>query len=250
MPAIDLNADLGEGDELSEGEQVVLDVVTSTSVSCGVHAGSPAAIEATVAAAAARHVVIGAHPSYPDRAGAGRRDMQIDPVALAESLVAQVAVVARLAEAAGSPLRFVKPHGALYNRLTKDAGLGAVVVDALRTAGDYMLLLQAGAASLAVAERAGVRCATEGFADRAYLPDGRLVARAEPGAVLEDEEAVVAQALSIALDRRVRAVDGSWVHITATSLCLHGDTPGAATLARGVRGALEDAGVMVAPFAR
>ena len=249
MPAIDLNADLGEGEELTQGELAVLDEVTSTSVSCGAHAGSPAAIAATVRAAADRQLSIGAHPSYPDRDGIGRREIDIDPSELADSLVAQVAVVAQLAEAAGSRLRFVKPHGALYNRLFVDAGLGTVVVDALRTAGDYVLLLQTGSATLEVAERRGVPYATEGFADRAYRPDGRLVPRSEPGAVLGDEAAVVAQALAIARTGRARAVDGSWVAVPAMSICLHGDTPGAPALARHVRQALADVDVVVAPFA-
>lgn len=250
MPVVDLNADLGEGDgdDLSDDERLVLGEVTSTSVSCGAHAGSPAGIRATVEAAAARGVVVGAHPSYPDRPGGGRRDLDVDPVTLADSLAAQVAVIAELARSAGTRARFVKPHGALYNRITSDAGLGAVVVDVVRTSGDLTLLLQAGSATGPVADRRGVPWAPEGFADRAYLPDGRLVPRAEPGAVLTDGREVEEQALSIAVDGRVRAVDGTWVSLSVASLCLHGDTPGAAVLARRVRGALEGAGVVVAPF--
>ena len=249
MPALDLNADLGEGDGLTDDERAILETVTSVSVSCGAHAGSPAAIRDTVQAAAAAGVVIGAHPSYPDRAGAGRRHLDIPAAELASSLAEQIATVSALAEAAGTAARYVKPHGALYHRIAVDAALAQVVVEAVRGAGDLCLLVQEGAVALSVAEAAGVRSATEAFADRAYRPDGRLVARTEPGAVLEDESRVVAQALSIALRGGVRAVDGTWVPVTASSLCLHGDTPGAAGLARSVRRALDEAGVRVTPFA-
>ena len=249
MPAVDLNADLGEGEELAAAELSVLGAVTSASISCGVHAGSPAAIRDSVAAAARAGVVIGAHPSYPDRAGAGRRHMDLSPRALAESLAEQVASLGALARAAGATLRYVKPHGALYNRLFADAALADVVAEVVRASGDLVLLLQAGSAALEAAAAAGVQCAAEAFADRAYLPDGRLVPRHKPGAVLGDERAVVAQALSIVVDGGVQAIDGTWVSISAASVCLHGDTPGAAELTVAVRRALEGAGVDVRPFA-
>lgn len=248
VPSVDLSADLGESEGLTESERLLLATVTSASVSCGAHAGTPEGIAATVEAAAAAGVVVGAHPSYPDRQGMGRREMTLSPGALADSLLAQIAVVAGLAEASGTRLRYVKPHGALYNRLSVDAALGRVVADAVRAAGDLVLLLQAGAAALAEAERAGVVCATEAFADRAYRPDGTLLPRAEPGAVLTDGDAVVAQALSLVLEGRVRDVGGTWVPVDAASLCLHGDTPGAASMAGRVRRALEEAGALVAPF--
>ncbi len=249
MPSIDVNADLGESDDITDLERRVLGSITSTSISCGAHAGSPAGIEATVRAAASHGVVIGAHPSFPDRQGAGRRPMQMTPGELTGSLVAQIGSLCELAQAAGASVRFVKPHGALYNQLADDAGLGATVVDAVRAAGVPMLLLPAGAVTIGVAERRGVPCVTEGFADRAYRPDGRLAARGEPGAVLSDEGAVVSQALSIALDGRVRTVDGTWLAVSVASLCIHGDTPRADVLAQRVRSALEAAGVRVAPFA-
>ena len=249
MPVVDLNADLGEGEQLSSSERSLLATVTSTSISCGAHAGTADGIRATVEEAARLGVVIGAHPSYPDRAGMGRRAMDLDPSALADTLVSQIGVVADLAGSSGARLRYVKPHGALYNRLSVDAGLGKVVAGAVRSVGDLVLLLQAGAAAIAEAERAGVMCATEAFADRAYRPDGTLVSRGEPGAVLVDAEAVVAQARSIVLDRRGRTVDG-WTSVDAVSLCLHGDTPGASSLGETVRRALEDHGVDVRPFVR
>jgi UPF0271 protein len=250
VPAVDLNADLGESDELTEQERSILGTVTSASISCGAHAGTLEGIRATVDAAVRAGVVIGAHPSYPDRPGAGRRDFDLSASALAESLAAQVAVVADLALAAGSAVRFVKPHGALYNRLTVDGELGRVVAEVVRSAGDLVLLLQAGAAALPEAQRLGVVCVTEAFADRAYRPDGTLVPRTEPGAVLVDAGAVLSQARSIVLEGRAPASDGGWVQVRASSLCVHGDTPGAAALASDVRRTLEEAGVRLAPFVR
>ena len=250
MPVVDLNADLGEGEELTLSERSLLATVTSASISCGAHAGTAEGIRATVEEAARLGVVIGAHPSYPDHAGMGRRPMDLAPSVLADTLVSQIGVVAELAESSGARLRYVKPHGALYNRLSVDAGLGKVVADAVRSMGDLVLLLQAGAAALAEAERAGVACATEAFADRAYRADGTLLPRGEPGAVLLDAEAVVAQARSIVLDRRVRTADEGWTSVDAVSLCLHGDTPEAASLADMVRRALEHHGVDVLPFVR
>ncbi len=261
--SVDLNADVGEEAMDGADEEKLLGLVTSASIGCAVHAGTVAGVSATVRTAARAGVVIGAHPSYPDRAGVGRRPLDIDQGALAESLVEQIATVQDFARTAGSPVRFVKPHGALYHRAGHDedqARLLADVVDrataAARRAGDLaqshgtlLLLLGAGAPMLSVLESLGVSVATEAFADRAYLPDGSLVPRDRPGAVLTDEAAVVGQARSLVVDGRVLAVDGSWVEVSASSLCLHGDTPAALSLAGRVRRVMEEASVCLAPFA-
>jgi UPF0271 protein len=250
MASVDLNADLGESDELTDDERALLAVVTSASISCGAHAGTVRGIRATVEAAARAGVVIGAHPSYPDRPGRGRRSIELPGQALADSLATQIAMLVALADEFGAAVRYVKPHGALYNRLTVDEALGAVVAEAVRSAGDLVLLLQAGAAGLRAAERIGVACAAEAFADRAYRADGTLVARSERGAVLTDEDDVVAQARSIVLHHRAPVAGGGSVSVRASSLCVHGDTPHATELAREVRRDLEGAGVDVVPFVR
>ena len=247
MASVDLNADVGEGTTSADAEAALLGAVTSASVCCGGHAGTADGIAETVLAAVAAGVVVGAHPSYPDRAGFGRRRMAVDDGELAASLAAQIAFVAGLADEAGSALRYVKPHGALYHDCADDDGVARLVAAVARDGGDLDVLLPAGASTVAVFERAGVRVVTEAFADRAYGPDGRLRARTEPGAVLEEEQAVVDQALSLVVDGRVRAGAG-WIEVRAASLCLHGDTPGAAGLARAVRRAFADTGVEVAPF--
>jgi len=247
VASVDLNADVGEGTAPVDAEEALLGVVTSASVCCGAHAGTAEGVEETVRRAVAAGVVVGAHPSYPDRDGFGRRRMDVDDAVLASSLAAQVAVVARLAAEAGGAVRYVKAHGALYHDCAGDDRLARLVAGVVRDGGDLAVLLPAGAATMGVFERGGVRVVPEAFADRAYGPDGRLVARSVPGAVLDEEAAVVDQALSLAIDGRVRA-GSRWLEVRAASLCLHGDTPGAAGLAGAVRRALADEQVEVAPF--
>ena len=247
MPSVDLNADVGEGIG-SDGDELLLDVVTSASVACGVHAGDVDTMRRTVEAAARRGVVIGAHPSYPDRQGFGRRPMDLSPAQVTGEVLAQLGALDAVARPLGATVRYVKPHGALYHRMADDEMSGRAVLAALTHAGDLVLLAPAGSGVVALAESMGVRVATEAFADRAYQPDGRLVDRSVPGAVIVDPVEVAQRALRIARDGQVTALDGSTLAISASSICVHGDTPGAEGLARHVRRALEDAGVTVAPF--
>ena len=248
MRVMDLNADVGEGVGAEADERALLATVTSASVSCGAHAGTPEGVADTVVAALAAGVSLGAHPSYPDRHGFGRRPVDLSDAELRASLVAQVAFVADLARSHGGALRYVKPHGALYHRAVTDAATARLLASVVADAGVGVLLLAAGAATAPVAEETGLRVVGEAFADRAYGADGRLVPREETGSVLHDEATVVGQALSIALSGSVRAVDGTVIELDATSLCLHGDTAGALALARSVRAALEAGGVTLAPF--
>jgi UPF0271 protein len=248
VPVIDLNADVGEGAAAPADERALLATVTSASVSCGAHAGSPEGVADTVAATLAAGVALGAHPSYPDREGFGRRPTTLSSAALAGSLSEQLAFVAGLATAHGGRLRYVKPHGALYHRAGSDPATARLLAAVVADAGVGVLLLAAGAGTAAVVEAAGVRVVGEAFADRAYASDGTLVPRQQEGGVLDDEGAVVDQALSMALSGRVRSVDGRSIEVAAASLCLHGDTPGALSLARSVRRALEAEGVTLAPF--
>ena len=222
--------------------------MTSASVACGVHAGDTDTMRRTVQGAARHGVVVGAHPSYPDRAGFGRRPMDIAPARITVEVLAQVAALDRVARQCGTRVRFVKPHGALYLRMADDEACARAVATAVGEAGNLVLLAPAGTPCVEVAESMGVAVATEAFADRAYRSDGRLAARTEPGAVLDDPAEVVRRAVAIAVDHAVSAIGGTTLRLAASSICVHGDTPGAAEMASGVRAALEDVGVTLGPF--
>lgn len=250
MPQVDLNADVGERDEPDGGDDRLLDHVTSASVACGGHAGTAAVMAEVVAGALARGVVVGAHPSYPDRPGFGRRPMVLDPHQLADELVGQIGALVDVATAVGTRVRYVKAHGALYNAMAADTELATVVARAVRAIGDLVVLVQAGSAAAPAVSAAGLTVALEGFCDRAYEPGGRLTPRSRPGAVVTDPAAAAARAVSLACRGGIEAVDGGWVPLAVDSVCLHGDTPGAAAVAAAVRQALADAGVTVTAFAR
>ncbi|MFG1750379.1 LamB/YcsF family protein [Streptosporangium sandarakinum] len=248
---IDLNADLGEGFGIwSLGDDMaLLDIVTSANIACGFHAGDPRTIRRTCAAAVDRGVAIGAQVSYRDLAGFGRREMEVDPEDLCAEVLYQLAAVDGIARAMGGRVTYVKPHGALYNRICRDSEQAEAVVAAVA---DYdpglPVLTLPGSAVHAVAARAGLATVAEAFADRAYTPAGTLVPRRSPGAVLHDPAAVAARAVRMATAGTVTAADGSEVAVDARSICVHGDTPGAMALARAVREALETAGVTLRAF--
>jgi 5-oxoprolinase (ATP-hydrolysing) subunit A len=253
---IDLNADLGEGFGVwSLGDDLaLLDVVTSANVACGFHAGDPLIIRRTCAAAVDRGVTIGAQVSYRDLAGFGRREIDMDPEELCSEVMYQIAAVDGIARAMGGRVSYVKPHGALYNRICRDAAQAEAVVAAVSDYGpaagaQLPVLTLPGSAVHHVAERYGVPSVSECFADRAYTPSGTLVSRRELGAVLHDADEVAARAVRMARDGVVTAVDGTDVRIEARSVCVHGDTPGAVALAEAVRKALVGAGVSVESFA-
>lgn len=248
---IDLNADLGEGFgrwRLTDDE-ALLTSVTSANVACGFHAGDPATMRRVCERAAAGGVRIGAQVSYRDLAGFGRRSMDVPAEELAAEVAYQIGALEIFARAAGSAVAYVKPHGALYNRCVRDAGQAAAVVDGIRTAGTPLPVLGLHGSELhGAAAAAGLPVVDEAFADRGYRPDGTLVPRTEPGAVLADADQVVARAIAIARGEEVAADDGTRLRLPARSLCLHGDTPDAARLARRVREELSGAGVTVRAF--
>ncbi|MCJ1681024.1 LamB/YcsF family protein [Streptomyces sp. APSN-46.1] len=265
-PVIDLNADLGEGFgrwTLTDDE-ALLSVVTSANVACGFHAGDPSIMRRVCGLAAERGVRIGAQVSYRDLAGFGRRSMDVPPDELADEVAYQIGALEVFARAAGSKVSYVKPHGALYNRTVHDAGQAAAVVAGVRLAAGaegakgakgakgaagLPVLGLPGSLLLVAAAEAGLTAVPEAFADRAYTAAGTLVPRGEPGAVLHDPDVVVARAVRMAAEGSVVSADGLPVPVAARSLCLHGDTPGAAGLALRVRGALRAAGVRVEAFA-
>ena len=249
MPRIDLNADVGEGLgpwPMGDDERLI-PLVTSANVACGPHAGDPLTIERTVAIAVRHGVAVGAHPGYPDLVGFGRRDLEMTAAELRASVIQQVAGVAGFARAAGVTLTHVKAHGALYNRMARDAATADVVARAVAAvAPQAVFVALAGSVALDAGRAAGLRVAAEAFADRAYERDGSLRSRQLDGAILSTAEEAAAQALSLARDGRVRAHDGTELAVRADTICIHGDTPGAAAYATAVRVALEGAGVTVA----
>jgi UPF0271 protein len=246
---VDLNADVGESVgpwPMGDDEQLI-PLVTSVNIACGAHAGDPLTIDRTVRAAVANGVAVGAHPGYPDLVGFGRRDLDMAPDELEASLVYQIGAVATFARDAGSPLRHVKPHGALYNLAARDAAVAATIARAVaRVSPDLILVGLAGSAMLTAAVDAGLGSAAEAFADRAYEADGTLRSRRLPGALLESPERAAAQALAIVRDGRVGSHDGKVVPVRADTICIHGDTPAAAGFAQAIRSALEGAGVTIA----
>lgn len=250
MPAVDLNSDLGEsfGAWIMGDDKAMLPLVTSANLACGFHAGDPAVMLAASRTAVQHGVAIGAHPSYRDLAGFGRRDMEVPAEQLHADVLYQVAALSGIAAYAGGTVAYLKPHGALYNRIAVDLEVAEVVADAARALELPVLGLPSSAIAIAC-ERAGVRFVREAFADRGYLADGTLAPRSLDGAVLTDPSEVAARAVRIATEGVVVAVDGTEIAAQVDSLCVHGDTPGAVEIARAVRTALDAAGVEVAAFA-
>jgi UPF0271 protein len=248
---VDLNSDLGEGFGVWRlgDDEALLGIVTSANVACGFHAGDPTIMRAVAAGAAAHDVAVGAQVSYRDLAGFGRRRMDIAPDELTNDVLYQLGALDGFCRVVGTRVRYVKPHGALYNRCVDDDEQALAVVRAVKEYDDTLAILGLpGSALLRHAERAGLTPVSEGFADRGYTPGGHLVPRSDPSALVTDAEAVVERALRLATAGEVVAVDGSVLAMAVSSLCIHGDTPGAVDLAQRVRAALVAAGVDVRRF--
>ena len=240
---IDLNSDVGESIGDDEG---VMPFVSSANIACGFHAGNPQVMGSTVQLAQSLGVAVGAHPSFQDREGFGRREMQLSTAEL-ETLVAyQIGALAVVANALGARLSHVKPHGALYNMAARDASMADAIARAVQTVDPSLVLFGlSGSQLVAAGERAGLAVASEVFADRGYRADGSLAPRGTPGAVLTSVADVAQRAVMMATGQGVVSVDGTTIHVKADTICIHGDTPGAAALARAVRVALTGAGIRV-----
>jgi UPF0271 protein len=251
MASIDLNSDVGEsfGNWTMGDDAAIFRSVSSANIACGFHAGDPSTIARTCRDAVAAGISIGAHVGYRDLAGFGRRFLDCSPTELADDVLYQLGALEGIARAAGGRISYVKPHGALYNTIVTHQEQAQAVVDAVKAfGGDLPMLLLPGSVALAAAEAAGLRGVAEAFADRAYNPDGTLVSRREPGAVLHDEDAVAANMVRLATEGTIVARDGSTIKTTAESICLHGDTAGAVSMAAAVRRELEAAGVDIRSF--
>ena len=248
VATVDLNADLAEGDELSPTDVGILDSVTSASLACGFHAGNREVMRATAGAALQRGVVIGAHVSYRDREGFGRRPIEVSAGRLVDDIVEQWVVLDAEVRAAGGTVTFVKPHGALYNRMGTDPSIAASVVEAVSRLGSRVLVAQSGTGVVGRAAEAGVRVVVEGFPDRGYLADGGLAPRHRSGALVDDPAEAARRAVSMVERGGVEAVDGTWEPVAVETLCIHGDSPGAVETARQVRSALEAQAIGLRPF--
>jgi len=252
VPSIDLNADLAEGFGVWElgDDDGMLDVVTSANLACGFHAGNPVGLARTCRAAVARGVRIGAQVGYFDLAGFGRRRIDVAPEELTADVIYQIGALQALARTAGTTLGYVKPHGALYNTIVTDRDQACAVAEAVRAADPALPVLGlANSVFFTEARRLGLRTVAEAFADRAYQPDGQLVSRSDPAAVLHDPAQIAERVLSMITTGTVTAVDGSLITIEVESVCVHGDSPGAVAIAGAVRDRLHAEGITVAAFA-
>ncbi|WP_018603659.1 LamB/YcsF family protein [Mycobacterium sp. 155] len=248
---VDLNADLGEGFSVWQlgDDEAMLSVVTSANLACGFHAGDPALLLRTCRAAADRGVRVGAQVSYRDLAGFGRRFIDVAPEELTAEVIYQIGALQAIAHAAGTSVSYVKPHGALYNTIVSHTDQAAAVAAAVYAVDPALPVLGlSGSAFFAEAAQLGLRTVAEAFADRAYQPDGTLVSRRQPGAVLHDPAEIAKRTLAMVSAGQVRAVDGSTVAITAESVCVHGDSPGAVQIAVAVRECLTASGVTLRAF--
>ena len=242
MTTIDLNSDLGEsfGPWPMGQDEALMSSITSANVACGFHAGDPTVMRRTIELAQHYGVAIGAHPGFPDLVGFGRREMQATAHEVEDLVLYQVAALAGVAAAAGVKLQHVKAHGALYNMAARDRSLAAAIARATAAIDRGLVLFGLPNSELLhEAERVGLKVAAEVFADRAYEPDGSLASRRKEGSVIHDEDQVVARAVRMARESEVTATDGSTIRLRGDTICIHGDTPGAAQLARRVRAALE-----------
>ncbi len=244
--SIDLNSDLGEG---AGTEDAIMPLVTSANIACGAHAGDEPTMRRTVALALRHGVAIGAHPGYRDAANFGRVALEVAPDALLADVRVQLGLLRRVVGESGAKLAHVKAHGALYNQGERDDAVAATIAEAVRAFDeDLVLFAPPGSAMERAAKRLGIRVAREGFADRAYEPDGTLRSRRLPASVHTDPAVAAEQAVSIARDQRVRTSDGGTLALEVDTICIHGDGPNAPAIARAVRGALTAAGIDVRPF--
>ena len=246
MTVMDLNSDVGESFGAWEmgDDAAVFRSVSSANVACGFHAGDPSVMAQTCRDAAAAGVTVGAHVAYRDLAGFGRRFLDCSPTELADDVLYQMGALDAMARRAGTAVRYVKPHGALYNTIVHHEAHAGAVVQALAELGDELPILVLPDSEIErQAAVAGIPTVREAFADRAYTPEGRLVSRREEGSVLHDPAEISARVVQMATQRTVTAIDGSTISVDAESICVHGDTPGALEIARQVSAALAEAGV-------
>ena len=251
MPHIDLNCDLGEsfGAYTIGMDEKVIPFVTSANVACGFHAGDPLVMQRTVALCKQSGAAVGAHPGFPDLMGFGRRNMVVTPAEAKAYTQYQVGALAAFCKANGVPLQHVKPHGAFYNMAAKDLALATAIAEGVASVDSNLIFMGlAGSLMLTAAKAAGLRTASEVFADRAYQADGTLVPRSKPGAVIHDTDEAIARTIRMVKEGKVTAITGEEVEIAADSICVHGDNVSAVEFVKNIRARLEAEGVTLAPL--
>ncbi|MBE8597688.1 LamB/YcsF family protein [Xenorhabdus sp. BG5] len=251
IKTIDLNSDLGEsfGQWRMGNDEEILGIVSSANVACGFHAGDPVGILRTLKSAQRNNVAIGAHVSYPDLVGFGRRKMDIANHELTADVIYQIGALQGLAAAAGTKVSYVKPHGALYNTIANDEYQAIAVIEGILAIDPNLVLVGlAGSNILKLAQESGLSTIAEAFADRAYTLQGELVSRRETGSVLHDADLVAQRMLRLVTEGGVESIDGKFTPIQADSICVHGDTPGAVAMAKQVKTVLQQAGITIQPF--
>jgi UPF0271 protein len=255
LKTIDLNSDVGEsfGTYKLGMDEDLIPLISSANIACGFHAGDPAVMRQTVALALKHGVGLGAHPGLPDLVGFGRRNMDVTPVEIKDFVTYQIGALQAVAGLQGGRLQHVKPHGALYNMAVKNPAIWDAVAEVMARLDERLILFVlagSGRRELeAVGRRRGIRIAFEFFADRAYNPDGSLVSRQLPGAVIHDDDVVAAKVLKLVKEGKVKTIEGSEIELTAETICVHGDNPKALALVNKIRKTLEAAGVAVKPAA-
>jgi UPF0271 protein len=252
-PTIDLNADVGEGYGAwpAPADAELFPLISSASIACGFHAGDPTRMREAATLAARSGVVVGAHPGYPDLLGFGRRELGASPREIGDYVAYQVGAMMACAAAAGTRVRYVKPHGALYNRAARDPEVARAIAEAVRAVDPALALLGlAGSALLPAARDAGLRAVAEAFLDRGYQRDGSLTPRGQPGALIDEPAAAAARAVRLVREGVIETVEGATIAVAAESLCVHGDGARAAAALRAVRERFSGEGITVAPFAR
>ena len=248
---IDLNGDVGERSGPGSPDSALMPHLTSANVACGFHAGDTALMRDTVALAREHGVAVGAHPSFPDPEGFGRLELQFSPADVEDFVSYQVGALAAIAASQGVRLQHIKPHGALFNMAVRDAALADAIARAAAVIDRSLILFGLpGSQIVEGGKRAGLRTASEGFADRAYEPDGTLVSRQKQSAVIEDPAIVVPRVIRMVRERVVDAIDGTTIPLVVDTICVHSDTPGAVDLAGRIRKALGEAGVDVMSVGR
>ncbi len=251
-PQVDINCDMGESFgvfRMGEDEQILASV-SSANVACGFHAGDPRVMDATVLAAANRGVAVGAHPGFPDLQGFGRRNLKVSAVEARTDVLYQIGALSAFCRRHGITVSHVKPHGQLNNLAFHDRDLAEAIVAGIGDFREDLVVVAYGGWLRRAAEAAGLPVAHEVYADRAYQPDGTLVPRAQDGALIRNPDEVARRAVDMVREGRVQAVDGSFIDLQVDTICVHGDTPGAASLAKHLRAALSDAGIDVAPMGK
>ncbi|AAL81396.1 LamB/YcsF family protein [Pyrococcus furiosus DSM 3638] len=248
---VDLNSDLGEsfGRYKLGLDDEVMKYITSANVACGWHAGDPLVMRKTVRLAKKNNVQVGAHPGYPDLMGFGRRYMKLTPEEARNYILYQIGALYAFVKAEGLELQHVKPHGALYNAMVKEEDLARAVIEGILDFDKRLIVVTlAGSRVVEIAREMGARVAQEGFADRAYNPDGTLVPRSRPGAVIEDKEEIAERVISMVKDGGIRAINGEWIELEVDTICVHGDNPKAVEITAYIRRRLEEEGVKVLPM--